>query len=167
MNHPQTLLCSNLSRQAKMRTAGRIQSNLDPTESRAESRVGNVLKTGTHRVNRGGGFNNTARNCRSANRNANPPSNRNNNLGFRPQLPSKKIRRSAGDQGRFRTVRWKAPRGKSSLESPVSLGLLQDFQADESAKGLRARSYSLRHDVNSLSTRSPRSRQLRPQTNLA
>lgn len=43
---------------------------------------------GTHRVNRGGGFNNTTRNCRSANRNANQPSNRNNNLGFRPAAPA-------------------------------------------------------------------------------
>jgi hypothetical protein len=40
-------------------------------------------------VNRGGSWNNTAANVRSANRNNNTPSNRNNNLGFRllrPQL---------------------------------------------------------------------------------
>jgi sulfatase modifying factor 1 len=43
---------------------------------------------GTHRVNRGGGWNNTARNCRCANRNANQPSNRNNNLGLRPAAPA-------------------------------------------------------------------------------
>jgi len=34
-------------------------------------------------VNRGGSWNNNARNCRSANRNNNTPDNRNNNLGFR------------------------------------------------------------------------------------
>jgi len=39
---------------------------------------------GPNRVNRGGGFNNTAANCRSANRNANQPTNRNNTLGLRP-----------------------------------------------------------------------------------
>jgi hypothetical protein len=37
-------------------------------------------------VNRGGGWNNDARNCRSANRNNNTPGNRNNNLGFRVSL---------------------------------------------------------------------------------
>jgi hypothetical protein len=34
-------------------------------------------------VNRGGSWNNNARNCRSANRNNNHPDNRNNNLGLR------------------------------------------------------------------------------------
>jgi len=34
-------------------------------------------------VNRGGSWNNTGTNCRSANRNRNRPENRNNNLGFR------------------------------------------------------------------------------------
>lgn len=38
---------------------------------------------GSQRVNRGGSWNNDARNCRSANRNYNSPDNRNNNLGFR------------------------------------------------------------------------------------
>jgi formylglycine-generating enzyme required for sulfatase activity len=35
------------------------------------------------RVNRGGSWNNDSGNCRAANRNANTPSNRNNNLGMR------------------------------------------------------------------------------------
>ncbi|MDO4629775.1 MAG: SUMF1/EgtB/PvdO family nonheme iron enzyme [Planctomycetia bacterium] len=39
--------------------------------------------SGSNRVNRGGSWNNNAKNCRSANRNNNSPENRNNNLGFR------------------------------------------------------------------------------------
>ncbi|NCB85771.1 MAG: hypothetical protein EOM44_14965 [Bacteroidia bacterium] len=42
--------------------------------------------SGTYRCNRGGSWNNTARNCRSAFRNNNNPSNYNNNLGFRLAL---------------------------------------------------------------------------------
>jgi len=42
----------------------------------------------SNRVNRGGSWNNNARNCRSANRNRNTPTNRNNNLGFRVALSS-------------------------------------------------------------------------------
>lgn len=41
---------------------------------------------GSNRVNRGGSWNNNARNCRSANRNNNDPGNRNNNLGLRVAL---------------------------------------------------------------------------------
>ena len=44
--------------------------------------------SGTHRVNRGGSWNNDASNCRPANRNRNEPGNRNNNLGFRLALSS-------------------------------------------------------------------------------
>jgi len=46
------------------------------------------LHKGANRVNRGGGWNNTAENCRSANRNGNTLENRNNNLGFRPVAPN-------------------------------------------------------------------------------
>ena len=38
---------------------------------------------GSNRVVRGGGWNNDARNCRSANRNNDHPDNRNNDNGFR------------------------------------------------------------------------------------
>ncbi|MCP4753002.1 MAG: SUMF1/EgtB/PvdO family nonheme iron enzyme, partial [Proteobacteria bacterium] len=38
---------------------------------------------GSNRVIRGGNFNNSANNLRSANRNNNSPGNRNNNIGFR------------------------------------------------------------------------------------
>ena len=40
-------------------------------------------EAGSGRVVRGGGWNNNARNCRSANRNNNSPDNRNDNIGFR------------------------------------------------------------------------------------
>ncbi|MBM4093652.1 MAG: hypothetical protein FJ276_30240 [Planctomycetes bacterium] len=46
-------------------------------------RVSGPSSSGSNRVNRGGSWNNNARNCRSANRNRNDPDNRNNNLGFR------------------------------------------------------------------------------------
>ncbi|MBN1507852.1 MAG: SUMF1/EgtB/PvdO family nonheme iron enzyme [Sedimentisphaerales bacterium] len=50
-------------------------------ERPAEKRLG--PRSGDNRVNRGGSWNNNARNCRSANRNRNTPGNRNNNLGLR------------------------------------------------------------------------------------
>lgn len=37
----------------------------------------------SNRVNRGGSWNNDARNCSASNRDNNNPDNRNNNLGFR------------------------------------------------------------------------------------
>ena len=41
---------------------------------------------GSHRVYRGGSWNNNARNCRVSNRNNNSPGNRNDNLGLRLAL---------------------------------------------------------------------------------
>jgi len=45
--------------------------------------LGFCPERGSNRVNRGGSWNNNAVNCRSANRDNNPPGNRNSNLGFR------------------------------------------------------------------------------------
>lgn len=44
---------------------------------------------GSNRVNRGGSWNNNARNVRVSNRNNNTPDNRNNNIGFRLARSSK------------------------------------------------------------------------------
>ena len=41
------------------------------------------LAGNSNRVNRGGSWNNDARNCSASNRDNNNPDNRNNNLGFR------------------------------------------------------------------------------------
>ena len=54
-------------------------------------------RQGSNRVNRGGSWNNNARNCRSANRNNNDPDNRNNNLGFRVALCEFKYRMDVRD----------------------------------------------------------------------
>jgi hypothetical protein len=51
----------------------------------------------SNRVNRGGSWNNTSRNCRSANRNRNEPGNRNTNIGFRPSIPSHDSREPSKD----------------------------------------------------------------------
>ncbi len=55
---------------------------------------------GSNRVNRGGSWNNSADNCRAANRNRNHPSNRNDNLGFRPAKVPHQARREAGARSR-------------------------------------------------------------------
>ncbi len=44
------------------------------------------MSMSSNRVNRGGSWNNSAANCRVANRNNNSPGNRNNNLGLRLAL---------------------------------------------------------------------------------
>jgi len=57
-------------------------------------------------VNRGGGFNNTASNARSANRNNNTPENRNNNLGVRPaKVSHRQIASVARLRGSLRRAR--------------------------------------------------------------
>jgi len=50
------------------------------------------------RVLRGGSWNNNGRNCRSAYRNNNDPSNRNNNIGFRLARAQRAVGMSVNDQ---------------------------------------------------------------------
>lgn len=52
-----------------------------------EEIIGVRQTSGSNRVNRGGSWNNNARNCRVSNRNRNNPDNRNNNIGLRLVLP--------------------------------------------------------------------------------
>ncbi|MBU2552406.1 MAG: SUMF1/EgtB/PvdO family nonheme iron enzyme [Proteobacteria bacterium] len=59
--------------------------------------MGQASYKGSNRVNRGGSWNNNARNCRCANRNRNDPGDRNNNLGLR--LSSTRVRRIPGVHG--------------------------------------------------------------------
>ena len=60
---------------------GILRSSL--TEGKNLRAGGERADSGSNRVKRGGSWNNTASNCRSAYRNNNDPSNRNNNIGFR------------------------------------------------------------------------------------
>jgi len=55
-------------------------------------------RKGDSRVLRGGSWNNNGRNCRSANRNHNDPSNRNNNIGFRLARARHAVGMSVNDQ---------------------------------------------------------------------
>ena len=70
---------------------------------------------GSNRVNRGGSWNNNARNTRVSNRNNNTPDNRNNNIGFRLACSSKQ-------QTDFEQAPLSFPvtRVKTSLSCPVS-----------------------------------------------
>lgn len=55
-------------------------------------------RKGDSRVLRGGSWINNGRNCRSANRNHNDPSNRNNNTGFRLARARHAVGMSVNDQ---------------------------------------------------------------------
>ncbi len=67
----------------------------------------------TNRVNRGGSFNNTASNARSANRNNNTPANANNNLGLRPVKASPSRREM-----------WSAPIGRNIFGVPSAASVM-------------------------------------------
>ena len=68
--------------QAKAQALVAFTERADATGFRRKVIFGSSAE-GAYRVNRGGSWNNNARNCRSANRNRNNPDNRNNNNGFR------------------------------------------------------------------------------------
>ena len=53
-------------------------------------------ESGSNRVNRGGSWNNNARNCRSSYRDNNTPDNRNNNLGHRLVLSELRSLKKSG-----------------------------------------------------------------------
>ncbi len=99
----------------------------------------------SHRLIRGGSWNNNPRNCRSVNRNRNEPANRNNNLGFRvaraqrtrrvprqteptafrsrhPRVPGKRLQARpvpvAASEGSGRAVSMAAGRSPPSFEPP-------------------------------------------------
>ncbi|MBQ8424170.1 MAG: SUMF1/EgtB/PvdO family nonheme iron enzyme [Coprobacter sp.] len=54
-----------------------------PAANNIEKQLWKKGNSRSNRVNRGGSWNNNARNCRVSNRNNNTPDNRNNNLGLR------------------------------------------------------------------------------------
>ncbi len=60
--------------------AGAVQLAVPPERT---TTGGGERSRASHRVNRGSSWNNNGTNCQAANRNANTPSNRNNNLGLR------------------------------------------------------------------------------------
>ena len=76
-------------------------------------------RSGSNRVNRGGSWNNDARNVRAANRNRNSPGNRNRNLGFRPA--SSRRRPDAGGS-RIAGPRHASTTSQSPRPGPVSSG---------------------------------------------
>ncbi|HBB55438.1 MAG TPA: hypothetical protein DCZ49_04550, partial [Hyphomonadaceae bacterium] len=82
------------------------------------------------RVNRGGSWNNNPQNLRSANRNRNTPTNRNNNLGFR--LARTLFCRNLGDYGR----QGRAPkRPRSILKSAGCAGPASRLAGASGARG--------------------------------
>ncbi|MDR1903250.1 MAG: HRDC domain-containing protein [Treponema sp.] len=87
--------------------------------------------SGSNRVKRGGSWNNPAGNVRSANRNNNTPSNRNNNLGFRlvrPSLLMRRFHQQTGASGETRLSKALFP------EHPVTLA---DFLREGVPKAAR------------------------------
>ncbi|MFZ4083774.1 MAG: formylglycine-generating enzyme family protein [Pirellula sp.] len=81
-----------------------------------------MIHEGSYRVNRGGSWNNEAANCRSANRNRNDPSNRNNNLGFRLALNSIGITNLPGW-----VVNREVPNRTDHFPAVLALAIAQNF----------------------------------------
>ena len=79
--------------------AGVIREAFGAPCSRGAPRVGKGM-TSAKRVNRGGSWNNDADNARAAIRNENDPSNRNDNLGFRPSSPGNRTALAVGQSER-------------------------------------------------------------------
>ena len=90
--------------------------------------------SGTNRVNRGGSWNNSADNCRSANRNRNAPGNRNSNLGFRLALSSHRAAR-CGRRTEPAGAQFLQPsRTNQERSRPVPVGDRPDAAAESSGR---------------------------------
>ena len=76
---------------------------------------------------RGGGWNNNARNCRSANRNRNTADNRNNNNGFRLVLPP--AHRASGRRPLTRAKSRPRIRGAKRKAAPMLVANREGFGA--------------------------------------
>src|ERR1017187_10418182 len=99
------------------------------------SPLGGAGYAGSNRVSPGGNWNNNANNCRSAQRNNNNPSNRNNNIGFRVVLaPSQPARRRAPwpTRRRSRPAQRTERRQTETANRPVQVasGAFQKLRAD-------------------------------------
>ena len=76
-------------------------------------------RTGSNRVYRGGSWNSNARNVRAANRNANPPDNRNSNLGFRLAREQERVGRPVPDP----TCAASGPLGAGETQAGAGVGV--------------------------------------------
>lgn len=82
-----------------------------------------IGRMGSKRVIRGGSWNNNARNVRAAYRNANHPSNRNDNLGFRLARAHRRAGRLTGDPTDVVTVgSRRVPCGEQEVGPGVQVG---------------------------------------------
>jgi hypothetical protein len=93
-------------------------------------------------VIRGGNWNNNASNCRSANRNADDPTNRNNNIGFRVVPVAASLRANRQQIARCRICRVARP--ASAKRTTRSVSCEPDPVAGVSWGGLRGRLFDAR-----------------------
>ena len=103
------------------------------------------------RVLRGGCWNNDGRKCRSGNRNANDPANRNRNVGFRVVRLRSSVQESddqGTDPGAFLTVGMRCrPAAKSTDESPVLVAEVDASKPNALGFPFPARNSSVRHQL--------------------